>query len=102
MNVPKSDGISLAGRDHCMLGLDKPLGHVIQTQVPRRETEEMPNLQRAQLVRTVADLLVLGEQQPAARAPLGYPLLIGDVRGIISIEVRNEVDDPTTLTQPFG
>ena len=39
---------------------------------------------------------------PDARAALGYPLLVGDVRGIITIEVRNQVNDPTTLTQPFG
>ena len=102
MNVPEPDGVSLAGVDHCTLRLDEPLGHVIQAQVPGRETEKVPHLQCAQLVRTVADLLVLGEQQPAARAALGYPLLVGDVRGIITIEVRNQVNDPTTLTQPFG
>jgi hypothetical protein len=44
--MPEADGDPVTGRNHCSLGVDEALCHLVQAQVPRRKAEEMTGLQR--------------------------------------------------------
>jgi hypothetical protein len=95
MYVPEANRDPATRGEHCVFGVDEAACHLVQTQISRGQAEEVAGIQGTQLALSVADSLVLREQQPATRATVSDPLLVWDVCRVILIEIRNQMNRPT-------
>lgn len=102
VNMPETHDVLPARTDDRRASIEEPRGHLLQAKIAGCQAEEMAPLESRQLLRAIADLLVLRKQDPSTAAALGDPPLIRNVGGVLRIELRDQMHNPAMVTKEPG